>query len=232
MRGEKQLVKVETPDRVRSGMALFVSKYRRRFISSGVIAVVVVLVAFLADLTTIGSGLGLGPNIEQPTVVAPSVGSATTSTEDDLGAGSTRPSEALSANGPIALTGMLDPAPHRMTTTLAGRQTPSRGYRLYPKGCSESSIDAQTRLKSNYSTLQVSFALDEAAGESVRTSLVVSIDGIAQEPRILSATTGTSVDLDVAGKNVLTLTLSTLGTSDVDCVDAGYNVRLSGNLFP
>ena len=144
------------------------------------------------------------------------------------------PSSSARSGSAVAtsLTSELDTPPRRLTVSLAGEQVPAVGYVLYPKGCPNDSLEALARLDGQYTTLTASFSLDDTTAASVRTSLTVAVDGIVQEPRILSAETGKSFDIDLAGKNLLSLSLATLGTSSVTCVDAGYVVALSGNLLP
>jgi len=149
-------------------------------------------------------------------------------------ADSVEPSSSARSGSEVAtsLTSELEPYPRRLTVSLSGEQVPAVGYLLYPKGCPNASVAALARLDGQYTTLTASFSLDDTTAASVRTSLTVAVDGIVQEPRILSAETGKSIDIDLAGKGLLSLSLATLGTSSVACIDAGYVVALSGTLLP
>lgn len=126
------------------------------------------------------------------------------------------------------LTELVTPAPRRQTISLAGQQSAAMGYSMFPKGCPNSVLVLEVPLNARFSTITAALTLDDRAAEAVRTSLVITLDGVAQEEGVLSAQNGKTLDVDVRGKNRLSLTLETLGRSEDVCSNAEYFLALNG----
>ncbi|WP_129545470.1 hypothetical protein [Arthrobacter dokdonensis] len=127
---------------------------------------------------------------------------------------------------------LLDPKPVETSVLLAGRPVQTKTYTISAKNCSDSSIEAQAELGQAYSTILISFSLGDSAPVSVRMNIVLTIDGISEDSRILSPAQGVSMKLNVRGKRALKLKIATLGQSSLTCVESAYAVAVSGTALP